>query len=311
MLFDWLAPNLSAALTQPLNARTNNRNRIAVLPARGGSKRIPRKNIKAFCGKPLICYSIEAALESGLFSRVVVSTDCEEVAGVAADAGAEVPFMRPVELASDQAGTFPVVRHAIGEVCEQISSNDVCCIYPTAPLMQAEDLIAGYELLNAELEACQAGESAEANCPFVVAVAEYAYPIQRALARLDETGRLAMREPELSQTRSQDLSQYWHDAGQFYWGTAHSWQTRQGVFESGCIGAQLPRNRVVDIDTLEDWQQAELLYEAWQLLQERQANIYKWNIGFYKIVERKGVGSRKIGLPPPKLMKPTLFTLSK
>lgn len=225
--------------------------RLAVIPARGGSKRIPRKNLKPFNGRPIIGYSIEAARGSGLFDHVVVSTDDADIAAVARAEGAEVPFMRPSALADDHTGTLAVVAHAIELLtAQQIVPAFVCCLYPTAPLLQPESLREAYRRL------------VDSGKDFAFGVASYGHPIQRAL-RLDPQGGVSMFEPRYAQTRSQDLEPAYHDAGQFCWGTRAAFLAGQSPLSSGnSVAVVLPRHRVVDIDTLEDWQLAEALHEA-------------------------------------------------
>ncbi|MEQ6890044.1 pseudaminic acid cytidylyltransferase [Halomonas sp. CS7] len=226
---------------------------IAIIPARGGSKRIPRKNIKMFCGKPMIAWSIEAALASGCFARVIVSTDDDEITAVAREWGAEVPFMRPAALADDHAGTLPVIAHAVEWLREQGEPPEVvCCLYATAPFVQTDDLWAGEQAL-------QAGDDVD----YAFSVTSYAFPIQRAL-RLTAEGRVSMFQPEHFHTRSQDLEETWHDAGQFYWGLAAAWCAGTPIFGEHAVPVCLPRHRVQDIDTPEDWQRAEWLFQALQ-----------------------------------------------
>lgn len=224
--------------------------RLAVIPARGGSKRIPRKNIKPFCGKPMIAWSIEAALASGCFDAVIVSTDDVEIAEVARHYGADVPFMRPAELSDDYVGTVPVIRHAIewfianGQAPEQ-----VCCIYATAPFVTADSIRKGLSVLQ------------HASVDYAFTVTSYAFPIQRAV-RLTESGRVEMFQPEQFNTRSQDLEEAYHDAGQFYWGVAEAWLESRALFGCGSAPILLPRHRVQDIDTAEDWLRAEWMFKA-------------------------------------------------
>jgi pseudaminic acid cytidylyltransferase len=221
--------------------------KIAVIPARGGSKRIPRKNIRMFCGKPIIAYSISAAQQTGLFDQVVVSTDDEEIATVAREFGATTPFIRPKEIADDFTGTNAVVKHAVAWFNAQ--SNDVthaCCLYATAPLVRANFITQGYEAL------------ARSDAAFAFSVTSYAFPIQRAV-RITPDGRVDAIYPEHRMTRSQDLEHAYHDAGQFYWGTARAFLEDMPVFAPHSIGVILPRHLVQDIDTLEDWGQAELM----------------------------------------------------
>ncbi|EBA14548.1 putative Acylneuraminate cytidylyltransferase [Roseobacter sp. SK209-2-6] len=226
---------------------------IAVIPARGGSKRIPRKNIKPFCGKPMIAWTIEAAAQSGCFDRIIVSTDDAEIAEVARDCGAETPFVRPPELSDDHTGTGPVVAHAIQWLGQAGKAPDLaCCLYATAPFLQAEDIRRGYEVIQ------------EQGADYAFSVASFAFPIQRALY-LTEAGRLAMFQPEHLATRSQDLTEAYHDAGQFYWGTAQAWCEERRLFDTGSIPIVLPRHRVQDIDVPEDWERAEWMLKAMQL----------------------------------------------
>lgn len=226
--------------------------KLAVIPARGGSKRIPRKNIKMFCGKPMIAWSIEAALQSGCFDKVIVSTDDEEIAEVARQYGASVPFMRPAELSDDYTGTIPVIQQAI-EWCKAngFDARQVCCLYATAPFVSPEDLRRGLNTLE------QSGSQ------YAFSVTSYAFPIQRAI-RLTGTGRVEMFNPEYFNTRSQDLEESYHDAGQFYWGLASAWLEGKMIFSPESSAVLLPRHRVQDIDTPEDWVRAEWLYKAFQ-----------------------------------------------
>lgn len=233
--------------------------RLAVIPARGGSKRIPRKNIKSFCGKPMIAWSIEAALQSGCFDEVVVSTDDQEIADVARAHGAKVPFIRPASLSDDHTGTIPVVRHAI-EWFQQSGRPpaQVCCIYATAPFIQVDDLRRGLELLRTS------------DGSYAFSVTSYPFPIQRAI-RITQLGRVEMFHPEHFNTRSQDLEEAWHDAGQFYWGRAQAWLEELVVFTPASVPVRLPRHLVQDIDTVEDWRRAELMFRALKMTGEDDA----------------------------------------
>lgn len=225
--------------------------RLAVIPARGGSKRIPRKNIRPFAGRPMLAWPVEAALRAGCFDRIVVSTDDAEIAEVARAAGAEVPFLRPAELADDHAGTIAVMRHAIGELLTAPGRDDlVCCLYATAPFVQADDLTGGLQLLQSQ-----------ADCDFVLGVAAHRAPIQRAL-RLDAAGRVSMFDATQFTRRSQDLEPAYHDAGQFCWGRASAWLGVDNVFTPTCRAWQLPAYRVQDIDSPEDWLRAEWMFQA-------------------------------------------------
>jgi pseudaminic acid cytidylyltransferase len=224
--------------------------KLAVIPARGGSKRIPWKNIKPFCGKPMIAWSIEAALQSGCFDEVVVSTDVAEIGDIARQWGADVPFMRPAALADDHTGTIPVVRQAIEWFRHRGKSPaEVCCIYATAPFIRADDLHRGLDLLLSN------------DCSYAFSVTSYPFPIQRAI-RITDLGRVGMFYPEQFNTRSQDLEEAWHDAGQFYWGRAQAWVEERVVFTPESVPVPLPRHRVQDIDTPEDWLRAEWMFKA-------------------------------------------------
>lgn len=226
--------------------------RLAIIPARGGSKRIPRKNIKPFCGKPMIVWSIEAALRSACFDQVIVSTDDAEIAEIARQHGADVPFMRPAELADDHAGTIPVIRHAIEWSNRQgLNVEQACCLYATAPFVMAEDLSRGFGVLQGN------------ECDYAFSVTSYAFPIQRAI-RINGDGRVEMFSTEHLNTRSQDLEEAFHDAGQFYWGRAEAWLQSRPIFSSGALPVLLPRHRVQDIDTPEDWIRAEWLFKSMQ-----------------------------------------------
>lgn len=223
---------------------------LAVIPARGGSKRIPRKNILPFCGRPMIAWSIRAALESRCFERVIVSTDDREIAEISLAQGADVPFMRPHSLADDHTGTTAVVAHALRWLQEHGDTPEyVCCIYATAPFVQPEYLGYGLELLQ--------GTDAE----YAISVTSFAFPIQRAV-RITAENRIEMFEPGCFQSRSQDLEDAWHDAGQFYWGRSEAWLEEKPVLGTDTVPVRLPRYRVQDIDTLEDLQRAELLFKA-------------------------------------------------
>lgn len=224
--------------------------RLAVIPARGGSKRIPRKNIKPFCGKPMFAWSIEAAMVSDCFDAVIVSTDDAEIAETALQYGATVPFMRPDDLSDDYTGTIPVIQHAIEWHRQHGQSpEDVCCIYATAPFVRAEDIQQGLAILQ------------ETGTDYAFSITSYAFPIQRAV-RITSEKRIEMFQPEHFNTRSQDLEEAYHDAGQFYWGRANAWLQGKPIFSPDSAPVILPRHRVQDIDTLEDWARAEWMFKA-------------------------------------------------
>ena len=227
--------------------------KLAVIPARGGSKRIPRKNIKSFCGRPMLAWSIDAAINAGCFDKIVVSTDDEEIAQVAISCGAEVPFLRPNELSGDFVATIPVVSHAI----EWFRSRGewpvaVCCIYATAPFMRAEDLLRGL----------QGFETTGADYAF--SVTSYEFPVQRAI-RIAKSGRVEMLFSDHFNTRSQDLEETYHDAAQFYWGKAQAWLTGKVIVSDAAVPVILPRHRVQDIDSPEDWERAEWMFKSMAL----------------------------------------------
>ena len=222
---------------------------VAIIPARGGSKRIPHKNIKAFCGKPLIAYSIEVAKKSELFEKIVVSTDDEAIATVARTYGADVPFMRPPELSDDFTGTGAVVEHTLKTLSAHGESFDFACtIYATAPLLQAQYLIQGFEALR----------TSDAVNAF--SATSMPYPIWRSF-KITDTKRCEMFWKENFAKRSQDLEEAYHDAGQFYWHNLHK-TAHDVMFGSESIPILLPRHLVQDIDTQEDWMRAELMYKV-------------------------------------------------
>lgn len=221
---------------------------IAVIPARGGSKRIPKKNIRDFCGKPIIAHSIEAAFASELFDAVVVSTDDDSIADVARSHGAEVPFMRPAELSDDFTGTTPVIKHALKWHIEHGHDvKAVCCLYATAPFITPKDIISGYEALESS--------------PASFAVTTFPFPIFRGLKR-DKNGKVSLFWPEHMLSRSQDLPEAFHDCGQFYWASAEFLLQDNEFMQGEATGILIPRHRVQDIDTEEDWIRAEAMYRV-------------------------------------------------
>lgn len=223
---------------------------IAIIPARGGSKRIPGKNLRDFCGQPIIAWSIQAALNSQLFDQVIVSTDCPTIAKVSRMHGASVPFIRPAHLSDDFSSTLSVVRHAVHWLIEDGQApSRICCLYATAPMVEPDDLKLGLELLesNPKLD-------------FAFSVTHFGFPIQRALTI--ESGELRMIQPEHEMTRSQDLVETCHDAGQFYWGSTQAFLEQRGIYSARSAPVLIPNHRVQDIDTPEDWERAEWLFRS-------------------------------------------------
>jgi len=218
---------------------------LAIIPARGGSKRIPHKNIKEFLGRPIIAYSIEAALKSGLFDEVMVSTDDERIAEIAKQYGASVPFMRSAETANDYATTRDVLNEVVSEYQKRGQEFDaICCIYATAPLIAAVDIAEAYKTLRGSDFAC------------VYPVVQFSYPIWRCLD-VAEDGSMKRHWPEYENSRSQDLPKEYHDSGTFYW---H--RIAEGEIADGKLGAIImPEERVQDIDTETDWKLAELKFQ--------------------------------------------------
>ena len=223
---------------------------LAIIPARGGSKRIPRKNIREFSGKPMIAHAITVARQSGMFEHIIVSTDDEEIACIAKNFGAEIPFMRPPELADDHTPTVPVIAHAISIACQRLGWNVeyACCLYPCVPFIQVADLKGALELLRVS------------HAAYSFPVTEFSSAVQRALRRLPD-GRMQPFYPEYELARTQDLEPAYHDVGQFYWGKADAWLTNDKIHRSG-VGLPIPNWRVVDIDTPDDWERAEMVYAA-------------------------------------------------
>lgn len=224
---------------------------IVVIPARGGSKRIPLKNIKPFYGKPMIAWSIEAAKACGLFEHIIVSTDDADIARIAVQYGAEVPFERPAELSDDFTGTGAVVKHALEWCIANIGPVDfVCTLYATAPFIKPQDIINGFELLKG------------GDCQMTFTVTSFPFPIQRAV-KIASNGSVSMFQPENFFARSQDLESAYHDAGQLYWATTKAVLQDLSAFSEVSKAQILPRYKVQDIDSQEDWVRAELMYKAW------------------------------------------------
>ncbi len=218
---------------------------VAIIPARGGSKRIPRKNIRSMSGRPLLWWSVQICLESGAFDDVIVSTDDEEIAAIARDAGANVPFSRPVELAGDMTATVDVISHAVAWLADNDRPVDAaCCVYPASVFLRGQDYLRSRALLE--------------RAPYVATVTRYPYPVQRALT-MSTGGSLSFAHPEYADSRTQDLDERWHDAGQFYWGSAGAWLERTSILDNA-VGYAVDASLVCDIDTEEDWRRAEQLH---------------------------------------------------
>lgn len=224
--------------------------KIAVIPARGKSKRIPRKNIRSFLGKPIIAWVIQSAIRSNCFDEVVVSTDDHEISEIAKIYGASVPFIRPDHLSDDHTGTSDVIRHAIqwfdanGKVPEYI-----CCMYATAPFIISSDIIRSLNIL------------IENRVDYVFSVSRYSYPIQRALGFTNDK-KVKLFFPSFLESRSQDLNEAFHDAGQFYWGTRDAWISKKAIVSGSTIPFFLPEYQVQDIDNEDDWRMAEFKFKA-------------------------------------------------
>lgn len=226
--------------------------RYAVIPARGGSKRIPRKNLKEFLGKPVIAYAIEALSESRLFDHIIVSTDDSQIAEVAKRYGAEAPFVRPPELSDDHASTDAVLIHAIEQIREQYgAAEEACCVYPATPLL-TEDMV------RQGLDAMRKHEA-----PSAFPVVRYDFPIEQALV-LEDGVHPKFRSPELVDARSQDLAAHYHDAGIFYWFVPDRFLASGRLFMDDSVVFEVPSERCQDINTPEDWAIAELKYQRLQ-----------------------------------------------
>jgi len=222
---------------------------LCVIPARVGSKRINKKNIKNFLGKPIIAYSIETAINSKLFDKVIVSTDDKNIAKIANSYGAETPFMRPKELSDDLTIINDVIKHSISWLQDKgLHINYVCCIFATAPFIKESYLRQGLELLR------------NSNQSFAFSVTSFPFPVQRAFKINDNN--ISMLYPEHTLSRSQDLAEAYHDAGQFYWGRPQAFLDGINMFSKKSIPIMLPRYLVQDIDTIEDWRRAELMYKT-------------------------------------------------
>jgi N-acylneuraminate cytidylyltransferase len=223
--------------------------KVAIIPARGGSKRIPRKNIKPFCGKPILAYSIEAAIKSGIFDEIIVSTDDPEIANMVLEFGAKVPFLRSSKNSSDTATTADALFEVINyyQLLLKIDLKAFCCIYPTAPLIQSHHLVTGYDLLiNGRYDS-------------VFPIAAFSYPVWRGLNL--NNGIVAMEWPEFYNSRSQDLKMLYKDAGQWYWINLDSFLKQKKLFMLNSYGIVLNDLEVQDIDSITDFMLAELKYK--------------------------------------------------
>lgn len=228
---------------------------ICIIPARGGSKRIPRKNIKLFCGKPMIAWSIQAAENANIFSKIVVSTDDSEIAAIAKAMGAEVPFIRPEKLSDDFTTTGEVMSHACEWIMDmRLKSSVVCCLYPTAPFLQPADLTEAHRVIS----------SGDWN--YVFSVGEFRSSVHRAFEQNSKDG-IKMLFPENISTRTQDLAKVYHDAGMFYMGALEAWTAGTPIFNKHSFPIKIPSWRVQDIDTHDDWVRAELM--AAKLLKDK------------------------------------------
>ena len=225
---------------------------IAIIPARGGSKRIKRKNIRNFFGKPIIIYSIETALKSGLFENVMVSTEDEEIAHLAIQNGAEVPFFRSLKSADDYATTADVIIEVLEKYNELgITFDNICCLYATAPFVNAKRLLEGFEALNIK------------DINTVIPITEFEYPIFRSL-KMDKKQNVSLIWPEYINTRSQDIKNTYHDAGQWYWIKVKAFQDDKNLINESSFGICLNKLEVQDIDDENDWKIAEIKYEILQ-----------------------------------------------
>ena len=231
--------------------------RVAIIPARGGSKRIPKKNIRIVNKLPMIAWSIKAAQDTKVFDRIFVSTDDLEIADVAVQYGAEIPFIRPQNISDDYASTMAVIKHAVDWLLsENIPVTEVCCIYATAPTIRPSDIVKGLHALNSHPEN-----------KFSYSVAEHAAPIQRAL-KINRYCKLEMFYPRYVNSRSQDLASSYFDAAQFYWGYASSWLTANHIFLQPSSPIVVPRQFAVDIDTEDDLKHLEIIMKVMEFYTE-------------------------------------------
>jgi pseudaminic acid cytidylyltransferase len=246
---------------------------FAIIPARGGSKRILGKNTKLFRAKPIIAYSICAAINSKLFDKVIVSTDSEEIAKVAKEYGAEVPFLRPADISDDQTGIVEVIQHAINTLTATGCSLDlVCCIFATAPLIDVSDLKKGYELLK------------DKKWGFAFSATEFDSPIERAFTLKE--GSVNMIAPQNYNVRSQDLTSAYHDAGQFYWGKSEAWIQEERIFDQNSTIIKIPKWRVQDIDTPDDWERAEFIHKTIEYMSTKNQKQIDYYLGIIDEIEK-------------------------
>ena len=223
---------------------------LCVIPARGGSKRIPKKNIKKFCGIPIIVWSIKQAIESKCFDKIIVSTDNVEIANLAKKYGADVPFMRSKKLSDDYTGTVPVISHAVKWQTKNFQKPlFVCCMYATAPFINSKDVKYGLKILK------------KFKPEYTFSATNYTYPIQRSF-KIKKNNKIEMFYPKHYDSRSQDLEEAFHDAGQFYWGATDAWLKNKPLISKNSIPILINPELVHDIDTPQDWRIAETMFKA-------------------------------------------------
>ena len=235
--------------------------KVAIIPARGGSTRVPLKNIREFHGIPMLSRTISVLKDSGCFDRIVVSTDHPDISRIARESGAEVPFVRSEELSKNATPTVEVVANAV-EILELDDNDDVCCVYATNPFLRADAIKLGSDLMNSNRK-----------FHYVTTVTTFPFPIQRAL-KIGSSELLEMAEPQFMMTHSQELPERFHECAQFWWAKGSTWKAKKGM-QTEVIGIRLPRWMVQDIDTLEDWETAELKYEV--ILKSKHFSNYKIN----------------------------------
>ena len=221
---------------------------LAIIPARSGSKRIPKKNIKIFDGKPVISYSIQAAIKSKKFKKIIVSTDSKDIAKISNKFGAETPFYRPKKISDDHSSTIDVVKHAISYFKNKnINFNNICCIYPVAPFVSHNDINKAFKILTYEKK-----------LSFIFSAFRSPSKIERSFFMKDKNS-LEMNFKNFALSRSQDIKDSYFDAAQFYWGSNNSWKNKKNILNSSSKFIEIPGWRAIDIDTKEDWKKAELM----------------------------------------------------